>query len=43
MKKFGWLVFAAVLIIGVAILAYQAGYTVGADIAERDNRAEAVE
>ena len=43
MGKIGWLAFAAVLLIGIAFLSYRAGYTVGADMAERDNRAEAAD
>ncbi len=39
MSRNGWVAFAAVLLIGVVIFSYKAGYTVGADIAKRDNRA----
>lgn len=43
MGKIGWLAFAALLLVGIAILSYRAGYTVGADMAQRDNRAEAAD
>ena len=41
MKNVGRVIFAGIFLIGVAILAYNAGYTAGTDMAERDNRAEA--
>jgi hypothetical protein len=31
----------ALAIVGIALLAYRAGYATGSDMAERDNRAEA--
>lgn len=44
MTKAKWMVawiLIALAIIGVCLLAYRAGYAVGSDMAERDNRAEA--
>ena len=35
------LIAIALAIIGIALLAYRAGYATGSDMAERDNRAEA--
>ena len=43
MKNVGWVIFAGILLIAVAIPASNAGYTVGTAMAERDNRAEAAE
>ncbi|MDJ0976976.1 MAG: hypothetical protein QNI87_00400 [Erythrobacter sp.] len=42
-KGISWLALAAILLIVIVIFAYRAGYVLGSDMAERDNRAEAVE
>ncbi|MGV3553804.1 MAG: hypothetical protein ACO1OD_00960 [Croceibacterium sp.] len=41
MKKVGWLVLFVAILVVTAIFAYRGGYTVGSDMAERDNRTEA--
>ncbi len=39
MKGSTWLVLAAVILIGVIVLAYSSGYQIGADIAKNENAA----
>ena len=34
--------FIVLAIVGIGVLAYRAGYAAGSDMAERDNRAEAL-
>jgi len=40
-KNVVWIVLFFLALAGIAWFAYDAGYAVGSDVAERDNRAEA--
>ena len=42
-KKTLWAAFAVLLLGVIVILSYRAGYTMGSDMAERDNRVDAAE
>lgn len=40
MRGVSWLVLGAVLLVGLAVLGFQAGYGVGSDIANSENAAQ---